>query len=1588
VKTRVKTKTTLLLITLLVFSIVAAYHAPIQPQITVSASPDIVTLYLNNEEHTVNGFTAKCLNETSTASEASATATEYGGANAISQVVGDISLYKIKSDGSQEQLTDWVAHASASVDVDYYHSYEGIISGTYSFSEPVLFEPGDALRIRWRAGAYDSVMGRWFYVYVDSVTDAFPKGALIQGDWTVYYEVRAYVTYSGSNYYPRIQLKYGDGDTRIENVDLTRLHLKKVSLTLSSENVDLQPSDYFVIKVQNETSPGTIETVTYHVSDGENVFYIYSENPILKITSTSWLSDSSVRWFIPDEASGSEDFEGKVFNYITVDYSSTSSSTFTYYKQFYVTWHVVTLYGTPLNSTNYVSGYCYKSGSQLTVTPLYDGHDLSDWCDAGSQIWTDSQSTQTSPEIGGKKWLLETEQQTVTSSGTYTFYYRYVYADLYYVNVSLTKGDPDFISTDSSNYFNLYWTDRWLSLDGDDYLETSYDSAFDLNVFTIEIWFKPTYTGTASTFHPIISKKYALYDTSVPWPSTLSAWSYRKKITIQNNDADTILDVVNMTIHYGSGADSNFDIYLNSKCKTDFGDLRFTDSNGNLLNYWMEKKTDSDYAVFWVKVDIAASGSKDIYIYYGNPDAIYSGDGDAVFQFFDDFEGTDLDTDKWGTIENTNYAVENGYIKMWGDWNSKGIFSAQTFDLSKGIVVELKGRISNTGADQDLAVGVTPDKSGCAEGNGIWAYYDSYSTSNPYDQKSIRYFISGSSDDSGFGLPGTTDWVRMRIIFTQEKTIFWDEVLGEDTKEKSVSWTDVYLSIAGDTDSTSRFDYIDWIAVRKYAEPEPSISAIGGEEQNVFRGWGVGWVGSNVLGAFVEDGDERNVVQLSAGEGLDGAIHQLVVVFASDSIKIYLDGAFKASTTRTISDVTEEAPLRIGYDGVNYGVFHITELRFYNRPLSADEISSNNHRDLEPTQTGLIIWYEFTNVSNQVIDVTWNGRDAEIHGDPQQIEETATKIVYEGVSLQIWQKGGDVISTDTTSTGSNENELWDILENEWTVDSTSHIFYYWDHLRVSLQVQLSKPYSRELSETNYAVVTATSYGNNFTYAVWPNGTDIKIWVDRGGNVYWPTTTSASTSNHRWATPGGITLEGVDQPAVSSAVYYEQYKVTWHLEKAHQNFTDTSSTNYFNATGQQFNGTLTLTGLYTGHDLTDWIDYQSTITISTYSSGSNSTHRWISCGESYQISSAGTFTFRYREEILTTLEVLDAEGDALPEDSITQLYLQQFNGSTGVVEVGEPTWFEAYVKHDVVKVYWRRLWTEDNIRSMSFYVSGNETEIEVPMIWGDVGGSDMEVYIEASEGDVYAPIWDGMQQVLMISVDQKAPGQLYLYYGPIGSSPRSVIVDGIELSDYAWEVDAAKQLVRVRLGYSAYVFDFSGATQPETVETSNLLQQILAVLQQIRVSGQFVNISSTVRVQRLNISMILGPVVGLYRFIAEWVDTHLPISHVILFPAILVAVMFFGIASIINKFSGRREPSGVGAERAPPPRGSVSGPRWVLFVVLQSIAFTAVVFYFAPTIWPQQFQRPPIPFQILLVAAALASLFAALMVLAITWREGR
>lgn len=107
----------------------------------------------------------------------------------------------------------------------------------------------------------------------------------------------------------------------------------------------------------------------------------------------------------------------------------------------------------------------------------------------------------------------------------------------------------------------------------------------------------------------------------------LSGWNYRTRHVINHATGAGTNYQVSITVHYGGGAASDDDVYTDRGCRTDFGDIRFTDDDKTTeLDYWMESKTDSDNAVFWVEVaDDLSSEDQTIYVYWGESESSENG---------------------------------------------------------------------------------------------------------------------------------------------------------------------------------------------------------------------------------------------------------------------------------------------------------------------------------------------------------------------------------------------------------------------------------------------------------------------------------------------------------------------------------------------------------------------------------------------------------------------------------------------------------------------------------------------------------------------------------------------------------------------------------------------------------------------------------------------------------------------------------------------------------------------------------------------------------------------------------------------------
>jgi len=116
-------------------------------------------------------------------------------------------------------------------------------------------------------------------------------------------------------------------------------------------------------------------------------------------------------------------------------------------------------------------------------------------------------------------------------------------------------------------------------------------------------------------------------------------WSYYRDITI-NNSGSNLSDYQILLNLSGAG----FPVNANASG----ADLRFTGAGGAEFAYWVEGW---DYANrsgrVWVNVTGVPMGMSTVRMWYGNPNAGEVSDGEKTFEFFDDFAGLNLDTNKW-----------------------------------------------------------------------------------------------------------------------------------------------------------------------------------------------------------------------------------------------------------------------------------------------------------------------------------------------------------------------------------------------------------------------------------------------------------------------------------------------------------------------------------------------------------------------------------------------------------------------------------------------------------------------------------------------------------------------------------------------------------------------------------------------------------------------------------------------------------------------------------------------------------------------------------------------------------------------------
>jgi hypothetical protein len=172
-------------------------------------------------------------------------------------------------------------------------------------------------------------------------------------------------------------------------------------------------------------------------------------------------------------------------------------------------------------------------------------------------------------------------------------------------------------------------------------------------------------------------------------------WQFRKSHTIESASGAGSNYTIQIRVHSNAGTDSQGDVYLNNRCRPDFGDIRFTDSDGTLLNYWIQSIS-RGIATIWLKVNNDLSlTDQTIYLYYGNSAATTTSDGDDTFLFFDDFSSGTLD--KWNVVTGT-WTVVSGttdFVKQTGTVPGvNGFLAAKDFTFGSNMMATAMIRAS------------------------------------------------------------------------------------------------------------------------------------------------------------------------------------------------------------------------------------------------------------------------------------------------------------------------------------------------------------------------------------------------------------------------------------------------------------------------------------------------------------------------------------------------------------------------------------------------------------------------------------------------------------------------------------------------------------------------------------------------------------------------------------------------------------------------------------------------------------------------------------------------------------------------------
>lgn len=348
-------------------------------------------------------------------------------------------------------------------------------------------------------------------------------------------------------------------------------------------------------------------------------------------------------------------------------------------------------------------------------------------------------------------------------------------------------------------------------------------------------------------------RKYALAEPSVtastriPWTTNAGIWPYRKTLTIDNSAGPAQTNFqVQVTVNTNA-------LFLSGHLNADCSDLRFSPTNSFSEKnwtanypYWIESGPNTTITKIWIKTDSLSASTKTIYMYYGQPAAKNISNGDATFEFFDDFEDNAISPAKWESINAAGGTLEElaGYLHAYTNANNwKGVRS-----------------IPNYGSNYTLEYLITIAGDMGGQGTAFHGFYDQTAAT----PAALTTALAASYKHTGFGEP-LDDWAAhaeqsngttrentstgfvmnsaFRAIIKWYGTGTYYSLYSNPTTYTNTMTAyppsgvnhDIFFGICDVNAGFGGVDmYVYWAGLRKYAATEPAV-AVGGLEQIPYK---------------------------------------------------------------------------------------------------------------------------------------------------------------------------------------------------------------------------------------------------------------------------------------------------------------------------------------------------------------------------------------------------------------------------------------------------------------------------------------------------------------------------------------------------------------------------------------------------------------------------------------------------------------------------------------------------------------------------------------------------------------------------------